>query len=64
MGQSSDEPINAGMPAGLFSKREIEACVSRVGVHDRLQFAGSLRASGWSTRLQLISILRKSLRVT
>ena len=34
MGQSSNESIHAGMPADLFSKREIEACVLRVGVQD------------------------------
>ena len=53
MGQSSDEPFHAEIAADLFSRREIEACVSRVGVQDRLQFEGFLRAVGWSSRSRL-----------
>ncbi len=48
MGQSSDEPINAGIAANVFSKREIEAYVSRVGVQDRRQLALGVSHRGWS----------------
>ena len=62
MGQSSDEPFHAEIAANSFSRREIEACVSRVGVHDRRQFGHLGKCRRWSSRRKLGVIEPSSFR--
>ncbi|TWT80429.1 hypothetical protein CA13_18460 [Planctomycetes bacterium CA13] len=55
LGQRSRQSIGAEISAEFLSKREIQACESRVGVQDGRQFGHLEKCRGWSNLRKLRS---------